>query len=67
MISCVPRTYHSSSAERPTSVLGAKEHLRARVAAEERHAWVPGRFLRWPYRVLVPLTAMIAERRLDGR
>jgi DMSO/TMAO reductase YedYZ molybdopterin-dependent catalytic subunit len=55
--------------ERPASRLGAKEHLRARVALEERHSRVPGRLLRWPYRLLVPVTATIAERALrrDGQ
>ena len=42
--------------------LGGKEHLRARVALEERHSHVPGRLLRMPYRLLIPLTAMLAER-----
>jgi len=42
--------------------LGAKEHLRARVAAEERHSRVPGTWLRVPYRLLIPITALVAER-----
>lgn len=42
--------------------LGAKEHLRARVAREERHSRLPGWLLRVPYRLLVPITALIAER-----
>lgn len=46
--------------ERPQ--LGGKEHLRARVDLEERHPKIPGRLLRWPYRLLVPLTVWIAER-----
>lgn len=50
--------------ERPASAVGAKEHLRARVALEERHSRVPGRLLRWPYRIVVPLTAIVAERTL---
>jgi DMSO/TMAO reductase YedYZ molybdopterin-dependent catalytic subunit len=49
---------------RPTSRLGAKEHLRARVELEERHSRIPGRLLRWPYRVAVPITAIVAERTL---
>jgi DMSO/TMAO reductase YedYZ molybdopterin-dependent catalytic subunit len=49
----------------PPSALGPKEHLRARVAFEERHTRVPGRVLRWPYRLVVPLTAMVAERTLE--
>jgi DMSO/TMAO reductase YedYZ molybdopterin-dependent catalytic subunit len=50
--------------EQPTSGLGPKEHLRARVAFEERHRRLPGRVLRWPYRLVVPVTAMAAERAL---
>lgn len=50
--------------EQPASLLGAKEHLRARVAREERHSRLPGRLVRWPYRLLVPVTAMVAERTL---
>ncbi len=47
--------------EQPLSRLGPKEHLRARVALEERHSRLPARLLRWPYRLLVPVTAMLAE------
>ena len=50
--------------ERPASQLGPKEHLRARVALEERHSRIPGHLLRWPYRLVVPLTAIVAERTL---
>ncbi len=50
--------------ERPASLLGPKEHLRARVALEERHSRIPGRLLRWPYRLVVPITAIVAERAL---
>lgn len=50
--------------EQPASRLGTKEHLRARVAREERHSRLPGQLLRWPYRLLVPMTAMVAERAL---
>jgi DMSO/TMAO reductase YedYZ molybdopterin-dependent catalytic subunit len=50
--------------ERPASLLGPKEHLRARVALEERHSRFPGRLLRWPYRLVVPITATVAERTL---
>lgn len=46
--------------------LGSKEHLRARVADEERHAWVNGRLLRWPYRAMIAITAFLAERSLRG-
>jgi DMSO/TMAO reductase YedYZ molybdopterin-dependent catalytic subunit len=49
-------------ARRPPSRLGSKEHLRARVAHEERHDRLPPWLLRWPYRVLVPFTALVAER-----
>lgn len=51
-------------ADRPRSDLGAKEHLRARVALEERHSTRSGRLLRWPYRLVVPLTALLAEQAL---
>ncbi|MFN0089933.1 MAG: molybdopterin-dependent oxidoreductase [Acidimicrobiales bacterium] len=51
-------------AERPASRLGRKEHLRARVLFEERHSRIPGRVLRWPYRLVVPVTAIVAERTL---
>ena len=50
--------------DRPASRLGSKEHQRARVAVEERHSRLHGRLLRWPYRLLVPVTAMVAERTL---
>lgn len=46
----------------PPGRLGPKEHPRARVADEERHRRIPGRVLRLPYRVLVPVTALLAER-----
>lgn len=49
-------------ATEPASRLGAKEHLRARVDLEERHSRLPGRLLRLPYRALVPVTALVAER-----
>lgn len=42
----------------------AKQHLRARVALEERHSRVPGRALRLPYRLLIEPTARLAERTL---
>lgn len=51
-------------ADQPPSRLGAKEHLRARVADEERHSRFPGRLLRVPYRLLVAPTAIVAERGL---
>jgi len=50
--------------DQPPSYLG-KEHLRGRVAEEERHPKVPGRLLRVPYRLLVVPTSALAERSLD--
>ena len=46
----------------PPGSLGAKEHLRARVALEERHSRLPARFLRMPYRLLIPITVLVSER-----
>jgi DMSO/TMAO reductase YedYZ molybdopterin-dependent catalytic subunit len=46
----------------PPSAMGAKEHLRARVALEERHAKVPSRLIRVPYRLMVIPTTLAAER-----
>jgi DMSO/TMAO reductase YedYZ molybdopterin-dependent catalytic subunit len=54
-------------AARPASTLGPKEHLRARVASEERHSRIPGRLLRLPYRAVVPVTIMVAERHAEPR
>lgn len=48
--------------KRPT--VQAKEHLRARVTLEERHPWLPAWAVRWPYRLLIPPTAYLAERAL---
>ncbi len=48
----------------PTSTLGPKEHLRARVALEERHASLPNWALRLPYRFMIVPTALAAERGL---
>ena len=42
----------------------SKQHLRARVAAEERHPTLPSWLVRGPYRLLIPPTAHIAERTL---
>lgn len=50
--------------EQPPGRMGAKEHLRARVALEERHSRLPGRPLRLPYRLTVAPTALLAERSL---
>jgi len=38
-----------------------KEHLRGRVAREERHPTLPSWFVKVPYRLLIPPTAHIAE------
>lgn len=48
----------------PESMLGPKEHLRARVALEERHATLPNWAVRVPYRLTVIPTALAAERGL---
>ena len=48
--------------DEPAGAIGPKEHPRARVAHEERHARYPARLLRRPYRLVVPQTAMIARR-----
>ncbi|MGQ0804512.1 MAG: molybdopterin-dependent oxidoreductase [Actinomycetota bacterium] len=48
--------------EQPASTAGAKEHPRARVALEERHSRFPAWLVRWPYRLVAPLTALLAER-----
>ena len=42
----------------------SKEHLRGRVALEERHPKLPNWLIRMPYRLLIPPTAFIAERSL---
>lgn len=42
----------------------ARQHLRARVAREERHVRLPGRALRLPYRMLIGPTARLSERTL---
>lgn len=42
------------------------EHLRARVALEERHPKVAGRLLRVPYRLLIPPTIVMAQRAARG-
>lgn len=50
--------------DEPRSTLGSKEHLRARVAAEERHSTLPNWAVRVPYRLLIVPTALAAERGL---
>ena len=52
-------TVHRS---RPRASGGAMQHPRGRVAVEERHGWIPGTLLRWPYRVLIVPTALRARR-----
>lgn len=52
-------TLHSQP---PRASGGAMQHPRGRVAHEERHGFIPGRFLRWPYRALVVPVAMRAKR-----
>jgi hypothetical protein len=67
-----PRQYgyknlkHLVSIDLRTTVpgLGAKEHLRARVALEERHARLPSWAVRRVYRLLVSPTAYLGERTL---
>lgn len=51
-------------AEEPPSTLGPKEHLRARVDHEERHARLPNWVVRVPYRLSIVPTARAAERGL---
>jgi len=41
-----------------------KEHLRARVALEERHPRLPSSVVRLPYRLMIAPTAYLAERTL---
>lgn len=51
----------------PTSTLGNKEHLRARVDREERHATLPNWAVRIPYRLMIIPTALAADRGLRSR
>lgn len=50
--------------EEPTSTLGPKEHIRARVAAEERHSTLPNWAVKAQYRLSIIPTALVAERTL---
>ncbi len=50
--------------EQPTSTLGPKEHLRARVVAEERHSTLPNWAVKGQYRLAIIPTALVAERTL---
>jgi DMSO/TMAO reductase YedYZ molybdopterin-dependent catalytic subunit len=56
-----PLTVHT---EAPRTSGGSLQHPRARVEHEERHGRIPGRPLRWPYRLLIVPTAMWAKRAL---
>lgn len=51
----------------PASTLGPKEHLRARVAEEERHARLPAWAVRLPYRLTIIPTALAADRALRNK
>jgi len=50
--------------EAPRASGGSMQHPRGRVEHEERHGRVPGRLLRWPYRMLIVPTSMWAKRAL---
>ncbi len=50
--------------EEPSSTMGPKEHLRARVAAEERHSSLPNWAVKVQYRLSIIPTALVAERTL---
>jgi len=50
--------------EEPASTMGPKEHLRARVAAEERHSSLPNWAVKVQYRLSIIPTALAAERTL---
>ena len=50
--------------EEPSSTLGPKEHLRARVAREERHATLTNWAVRAPYRLMIVPTAIAGDRGL---
>jgi len=50
--------------DEPASAIGPKEHRRARVDREERHATLPNWAVRLPYRLIVVPTALAAERGL---
>jgi len=52
--------------ERPCSTLGPKEHLRARVAFEERHSSLPNWAVKAQYRLSIIPTALLAERTLGS-
>ena len=54
-------TFHDSQ---PEGSFGKKEHVRARIAHEERHSTLPNWLLRVPYRLAVVPTALAADRSL---
>lgn len=56
-------TVHTAA---PRASGGSMQHPRGRVAHEERHGWIPGPLLRWPYRLLVVPAALRARRSLGG-
>jgi DMSO/TMAO reductase YedYZ molybdopterin-dependent catalytic subunit len=51
---------------RDRPMAGSKQHLRARVALEERHPRLPAWAVRLPYRTLIGPTARLSERTLAG-
>jgi DMSO/TMAO reductase YedYZ molybdopterin-dependent catalytic subunit len=51
----------------PRASGGSMQHPRGRVMVEERHGRVPGRLLRWPYRLLVVPISMRAQRTMKRR
>jgi len=50
--------------EEPSSTMGPKEHLRARVVAEERHSSLPNWAVKAQYRLSIIPTALVSERTL---
>ena len=50
--------------QEPSSTMGPKEHLRARVAVEERHSTLPNWAVKGQYRLSIIPTALVAERTL---
>ncbi len=50
--------------EQPASTMGPKEHLRARIDREERHATLSNRMIRIPYWLMIIPTVLAAERGL---
>ena len=52
-------TVHSAP---PRASGGSMQHPRGRVLNEDRHGRIPGRLLRWPYRLLVVPVSMRAQR-----